>query len=52
MTTSTRIVCKEKVLPRSVISFPDNLRFGCEFEFYISGNNTKEIIEELKSISG
>jgi len=52
MIQSRRIVCKEKKSPRAIISFPDNLRFGCEFEFYISGNNTKEIIEELESITG
>jgi len=31
--------------------FPNNFRFGCEFEFYINGNNKIEIIEELKAIA-
>lgn len=47
-----RIVCGEKISPKAVISFPDSFRFGCEFEFYINGENTKLIIEELKEISG
>jgi len=47
-----RILKCKNPSPKSLISFPDSLRFGCEFEFYIMGNNCDNIIEELKAISG
>jgi hypothetical protein len=49
---SKRVVKRKNPSPKSVISFPDSLRFGCEFEFYITGNNCDNIIEELEAISG
>lgn len=49
---SQRIVKSKNPPTRSIISFPNSLRFGCEFEFYITGNNCNNIIEELKLISG
>ncbi len=49
---SRRVVKPKKPSLKSVISFPNSLRFGCEFEFYITGNNCDNIIEELEIISG
>jgi len=44
---------KKKVVPsKSNIIYPDNFRFGCEFEFYINGGNYENIIEELQRVSG
>jgi len=47
-----RIVKRENPPLKSIISFPNSFRFGCEFEFYIIGNNCDNIIDELKAISG
>ncbi|MEA3523461.1 MAG: hypothetical protein U9R50_10870, partial [Campylobacterota bacterium] len=49
---SKRIKKKEIVPPKSQITYPDNFRFGCEFEFYINGENYDNIVEELQIISG
>lgn len=49
---SKRVIKPKKPSPKSLISFPNSLRFGCEFEFYIMGNNCDNIIEELEYISG
>ena len=50
--TTKRILKRDTVPARSEISYPDNFRFGCEFEFYISGNNSELIVKELERISG
>jgi len=50
--SSQRIVKPQNPPTKAVISFPNSMRFGCEFEFYITGNNYNNIIEELKRISG
>ena len=47
-----RILKRDQVPERSQISYPDTLRLGCEFEFYVNGANYDNIIEELNSIAG
>lgn len=47
-----RISKRTTVPPRSEISYPDDLRLGCEFEFYINGDNCDNVIEELRCIAG
>lgn len=50
--TTIRIPKKKTIHSTSKIIFPDNLRLGCEFEFYINGSNYNNIVTELEQISG
>lgn len=53
ISSTQRIELSKKVVPpKATINFPDEFRFGCEFEFYINGDNTEAIINELKDITG
>ncbi len=47
-----RILKGSSVPPKAEISYPDTLRLGCEFEFYINSGNYENIVAELKNISG
>ena len=50
--SKTQRILKKSIVPaRSKISYPDTLRFGCEFEFY-RNSGYEEIVEYLKNISG
>lgn len=51
--SNTKRVLKRKTVPeKSRINYPDSLRLGCEFEFYMNSGTVDHIIEELKSIAG
>jgi hypothetical protein len=53
LASKTKRILKKDLVPQgSKIFYPDNLRFGCEFEFYINGNNQELIVKELERISG
>ncbi len=50
--TTIRIPKKKTIHPKSEIIFSNNIRLGCEFEFYINGNSYDDIVKELERISG
>ena len=53
MSSETERILKRFTIPdKSEIIYPDTLRLGCEFEFYINNGNYENVVEELKKISG